>query len=136
MRTSDPKLTALQSIDVLRDLPFRQLRDLVTNVDEVSVAAGHVLIHEGRRNRHAYFIESGSMSIEVDGERIATVAAGSIVGERTALEMGPANATVRVREDASVFAVDHRVLLCAASTTEAFAALLHELAEERSNDAA
>lgn len=136
MRTTDPKLAALQSIDVLRDLTPRQLRDLASNVDEVLVTPGEILIHEGQLNRHAYFVQSGSMSVEVDGERIATVAAGSIVGERTALQRGPANATVRVQSDARVFAIDHRVLLGAASNAAAFASLLHELADARSNVAA
>lgn len=136
MRTSDPKFTALQSIDVLRDLSPRQLRELVANVDEVTVSAGEILIHEGQLNRHAYFVESGSMSIEIGGEHVATVAAGSIVGERTAFERGPANATVRVHEDARIFAIDHRVLLGAASKAEAFSTLLHELSDMRSNQAA
>lgn len=136
MRTSNPKLTALQSIDVLRDLSNRQLKDLATRVDEVAVSAGTVLIHEGQLNRHAYFVESGSMSIEVAGQRVATVAAGSIVGERTAIERGPANATVRVHDAARVFAIDHRVLLGAANSTEAFADLLHGLADDRTNAAA
>ncbi len=136
MRTSDPKFTALQSIEVLRGLSTRQLRDLVPNVDEVTVSAGEILIHEGQLNRHAYFVESGSMNIEIDGEHIATVAAGSIVGERTAIERGPANATVRVRENARVFAIDHRVLLGAASKTASFSSLLRELADTRSNEAA
>ena len=136
MRTTDPKLAALRSIDVLRDLSPRQLRDLASNVDEVVVSPGEVLIHEGQLNRHAYFVQSGSMSVEIDGERIATVAAGSIVGERTAIERGPANATVRVQSEARVFAIDHRVLLGAASNATAFASLLHELADARSNVAA
>lgn len=133
MRTSDPKVRALQSIDVLQGLSNRQLRDLALRVDEVTVDAGEVLIHEGQLNRHAYFVESGSMSIEVDGARIATVAAGSIVGERTAIERGPANATVRILDDAVVYAIDHRALLGTASNTAVLADLLHQLADERTN---
>ena len=133
MRTSDPKVRALQSIDVLRDLSNRRLRDLALHVDEVEVHGGEVLIHEGQLNRHAYFVESGSMSIEVAGEPIATVVAGSIVGERTAIERGPANATVRVLDDGVVYAIDHRALLGTASNTAEFADLLHELAGERTN---
>ena len=136
MRITDPKLTALRSIDVLRDLSSRQLRDLASNVDEVMVDAGEILIQEGQLNRHAYFVESGSMSIEVGGEHIATVADGSIVGERTAIERGPANATVRVQAAGRVFAIDHRVLLGAASNASAFADVLHGLADARSNAAA
>ena len=133
MRTNDPKVRALQSIEVLRDLSSRQLRDLALHVDEVTVPAGQALIHEGHLNRHAYLVEAGSMSVEVAGERIATVAAGSIVGERTAIERGPANATVRVLDDAVVYAIDHRALLGAASTTAEFAELLRDLAEQRTN---
>lgn len=136
MRTNDPKVRALQSIDVLRDLSVRQLRTLALHVDEVVVPAGEVLIHEGQLNRHAYFVQSGSMSIEVTGDRIATVTAGSIVGERTAFERGPANATVRVLDDAVVYAIDHRALLGTASTTTEFSELLRGLAGERTNNAA
>lgn len=136
MRSSDPKVRALKSIDVLRDLSNRRLRDLALHVDEVEVQTGEILIHEGQLNRHAYFVESGTMSVEVDGERVATVAAGSIVGERTAIERGPANATVRVLDDAVVHAIDHRALLGTASNTAEFADLLHELAGERTNTTA
>lgn len=136
MRTKDPKLDALRSIAVLRQLPERLLRQMVSLVDEVAVDRGTVLIREGSLNRHAYFIESGSVGIDVDGRRVATVGAGSIVGERTALEQGNANATVVTVEPTVVFAVDHRVLLGTAASDDAFAGLLGDLARGRSNAAA
>ena len=136
MRIKDSKLQALQSIEVLRDLPASRLRKLSALVDEVSITAGTTLIHQGQLNRHAYFIESGAVSIDVDGERIATVGSGSIVGERTAIDRGLANATVVTTEATTVFAVDHRVLLGTAASDDAFAALLRALAAGRSNVAA
>lgn len=135
MRTNDPKVRALQSIEVLAGLSARQMRTLAPHVDEVEVSAGEVLIHQGQLNRHAYFVQAGSMSIEVDGDRIATVTAGSIVGERTAIERGPANATVRVLDDAVVYAIDHRALLGTASNTAEFSEILRGLASERTNAA-
>ncbi len=136
MRTKDQKLDALRSIEVLRDLPTRRLRRLVPLVDEVRVEAGTVLIHQGLLNRHAYFLASGSVSIEVDGERVATVHAGSIVGERTAIDHGVANATVTTVEPTTVFAVDHRALLGTAAGDEAFDATIRDLARTRTNQAA
>ncbi|MGK2928837.1 MAG: cyclic nucleotide-binding domain-containing protein [Acidimicrobiales bacterium] len=136
MRTKDHKLDALRSIEVLRDLPTRRLRRLVPLVDEVRVEAGTVLIHQGLLNRHAYFLESGSVSIDVDGERVATVHAGSIVGERTAIDHGVANATVTTVEPTTVFAVDHRALLGTAAGDEAFGATIRDLARARTNQAA
>lgn len=136
MRTKDPKFQRLQSLEVLRDLPQRQLRQLAPTVDEVTLDSGDVLIHQGQLNRHAYFIVDGSVGIDVDGQRVAVVTAGSIVGERSALERGLANATVTVLEPSRVMAVEHRVLLGAASQADDFGARLHALAEARTNEAA
>ena len=102
----------------------------------MTVDAGTVLIHEGQLNRHAYFIGSGSVAIDVDGERVATVAAGSIVGERTAIERGPANATVTATERTKVFAVDHRRSSVPRPATPPSGPSSDELADERTNVAA
>lgn len=136
MRIRDPKLAALRSLEVLRDLPDRQLRLLAERADEVVVDRHGILIHQDQLNRHAYFLVSGSVGIDVDGRRVASVTAGSIVGERTAFEPGLANATVTALEPTRVLAVDHRVLLGAASRTEALDAELRSLADERTNRAA
>lgn len=136
MRSKDQKLGALRSIEVLRDLPARRLRRLVPLVDEVHVEPGTVLIHQGLLNRHAYFLESGAVGIDVDGERVAVVHAGSIVGERTAIDHGLANATVTAIEPTKVFAVDHRALLGTAAGDDAFEATLRDLARARTNQAA
>lgn len=136
MRPKHRRLTSLRGIEILRELPPRQLRALSRNLDEVTVPTGTVLIHQGQLNRHAYFIESGSVRIDVDGERVATVASGSIVGERTAIDHGLANATVTAVEPTTVHIADHRVLLGTADAHPDFAAVLHDLAVLRSNPAA
>lgn len=136
MRTTDPKVHALEGIEVLAAITPRQLRSFARLTDHIDVQAGQVLIHQHQLNRHAYLVERGTLAIEVDGVNVATVAAGSIVGERSAIERGTANATVRVLHDATVFAVDHRVLLAIAGSSEEFSDLLHRLAAERTNVAA
>ncbi len=133
MRPKDARLDSLRSIEILRDLPTRHLRELSYRLDVVSVPAGTVLIHQGRLNRHAYFVESGSLGIDVGGERVATVTTGSVVGERTAIDHGPANATVTALEPTTVHVADHRVLLGVAAADPGFAAVLEDLAAGRSN---
>ncbi len=136
MRITDPRVDDLRSIEILRDLPSRPLRRLSGLVDEVQVDAGTVLINQGHLNRHAYFIRSGSVGIDVDGVRVATVAAGSIVGERTAIAHGLANATVTALEPTTVFAVDHRALLGTAAEDHDFDSLLRDLVAVRTNNQA
>ena len=133
---TNPRVDDLRSIEVLRDLPARRLRRLSALVDEVTLDPGTVLIHQGELNRHAYFIRAGAVGIDVDGERVATVSAGSIVGERTAIAHGLANATVTAVEPTTVFAVDHRVLLGTAAEDDEFHGLLRDLAAVRTNQAA
>lgn len=136
MRTKRDPLAHLRSIEILRDLPERPLRDLASRIDEITVPAGTVLIHQGHLNHHAYLVGSGALRVDVDGERVATVAAGSIVGERTAVAHGPANATVTAIEPTTVHIVDHRALLGTAAADPAFAAVLEDLAALRANQAA
>lgn len=134
MRTKDARLDSLRSIEILSDLPPRQLRELSYRLDAITVPAGTVLIREGRLNRHAYFVEAGALGIEVAGQRVATVTAGSVVGERTAIDHGPANATVTALEDTTLHVADHRVLLGVAAADPDFLATLEDLAAGRSND--
>jgi CRP-like cAMP-binding protein len=136
MRRNRTLLESLRSIEILRDVPERHLRELVGLVDEVDLAPGTVLIHQGQLNRHAYFIGSGSVRVEVDGSEVATVAQGSIVGERTAIDRGLANATVTTAEPTTVYAVDHRALLGTAANDPGFSELIHDLARGRTQVAA
>lgn len=135
MRTNDPKFATLKALELLGDLPPKSVDRLVGQVDEITVEAGTVLIRQGQLNRHAYLIASGMLAVEIDGTRIASVAPGSIVGERTAIEHGAANATVVVTERARVFAVDHRVLNGAAAIDPAFGERIRDLVDERTTAA-
>lgn len=133
MRTKFPKVTALRSIEVLAGLTTKQMRDMSVSVDEIDVAADLVLVQQGTRNRFAYFVVDGTVAIEVDDHRIATVGAGSIVGERTAIEAGVANATVRTASPVHLLVIDHRVLLGSAGSADSLDRVLRELAIERTN---
>lgn len=133
--TKNDRLRHLRSIEILSDLPARRLRELSYRLDVVTVAAGTVLIRQGGLNRHAYFVEAGALGIDVDGQRVATVTAGSVVGERSAIDHGPANATVTALEPTTVHVADHRVLLGVAAAEPGFAAVLAGLAADRTNHA-
>lgn len=131
MRSTDPKLAVLRSVDLLEDVPASRLASLAMQADEVDVRAGTVLIRQGRLNRHAYLVVSGTLSVEVDGSPVALVGPGSIVGERSALHREPTNATVVVAEDATVLAVDHRALLGAMSDVPSFGDRIRSITAER-----
>ena len=131
MRSTDPKYAVLRSLLLLDDVSRRRLRALASSVDEIDVPEGTTLIEEGKLNRHAYVIVSGSLSVQHDGTRVARVGPGEIVGERSALTHDPANATVIADAPASALVFEHRVLLGLTADVPTLGSRLHRLVDNR-----
>ena len=86
--------------DNLKDIPaFSELTDeerrrIATFANEDSIHEGTTLIREGDYSNEMIAIESGSADIVRDGETVASVGPGDVVGEIGVLEKGMRNASV------------------------------------------
>jgi len=67
-----------------------------------NVEVGETLTVQGDPGDELYLVIDGVFDVGVDGERIAEVGPGAIVGERAILEGGVRSATVRARTAARV----------------------------------
>ena len=67
--------------------------------------AGEVLFHQGDVGDRIYFVVSGEAEVEVNGELVATVGAGSVIGEIALVKDIPRTATVRVKSDVDTASV-------------------------------
>ena len=76
------------------DMAPRSMAYLDAVATELSVADGRVLMTEGDLGREAFFILEGTVSVFRDGEEIATLGAGDVVGETALLGGTYRNATV------------------------------------------
>ncbi len=65
-----------------------------TRPEMVKVAQGDRLITQGEPGSSIYLILDGMLQVDVDGEPVAELGPGAIVGERAVLETGRATATV------------------------------------------
>ena len=85
----------LRNIPVFSDLEDEELSNVAALAAEVSVPAGKELVREGDYSYDVLAIEEGSASVERNGEHVADVGPGDVVGEMGVLERSQRNATVR-----------------------------------------
>ncbi len=70
-----------------------------------TIQSGDALVEQGAQGTDVYLILDGVFVVEVDGEQVAEIGPGAVVGERAALEGGVRTATLRATTRARVAAV-------------------------------
>ena len=101
--------------DRLRDTPLfsscdrKQLERLSSLIDTVNVEPGHELLVQGRQTQYAYVVESGVAEVRIDGEPVAEVLAGELVGEMSLLARGETSASVVSKTPMTLLTIPHQV---------------------------
>ena len=80
-----------------------------------SLRPGETLVHQGEEGLEVFLLLDGLLDVEVDGEVVAQVGPGAVLGERAIVEFSPRTATLRASTPARVVvipgeAVDPRAL--------------------------
>lgn len=87
---------------VERELSLLLMRGGERKPEMRRLKAGDTLVEQGAEGRELYLLLDGVFSVEVDGEQLAELGPGAIVGERAHLEGGRRAATLRAVTDARV----------------------------------
>jgi CRP-like cAMP-binding protein len=106
-RPRDKKEARLLELPLFREADSRAIRHLASAADEASVPAGQTLIQQGRRHHEGFLIERGTAVVEVDGEKIAEIPAGEMVGEMGFFVRGPASATVKAKTEMELLVIPY-----------------------------
>lgn len=85
--------------------------------DELRLDAGTVVVDQGDPGTHCFVVLDGTASVYVRGEHVASVGAGSMIGEMALVDHRPRTATVVADTDLQLLRFDSR----------AFARLLEEM---------
>jgi CRP-like cAMP-binding protein len=104
----DPKLDRLHTAPLFAACDKKELSRLAMAIDTIDIEAGQTLIRQGTVNHEAFVIESGEADVLIDGERVATIPAGEMVGEIGLLTRSPASATVVAKTKMSVLLIPHQ----------------------------
>jgi CRP-like cAMP-binding protein len=84
----------LKKIPVFADLADDALETIAKLASEVSVPSGKELVREGDFSYDLLAIEEGTASVDAQGEHLADLGPGDVVGEIGVLEGAQRNATV------------------------------------------
>lgn len=103
----DAKIDRLKEIPLFKNATKEGLKHLAQAADEIDVKAGTQIIAQGQHNREASIIVSGSVKVEVDGEHVATIPTGEIVGELGLFGLGPSTATVTAAEHVTLLTIPY-----------------------------
>jgi CRP/FNR family transcriptional regulator, cyclic AMP receptor protein len=83
----------LKKLDPFSSLSDEELDRLANVVGEVSIDEGEELVRAGTSPYQMFAIEEGEVEVKRDGETIATIGPGELVGERGVVKRGLRNAS-------------------------------------------
>ena len=127
---SDAKEARLRQLPLFKDADKKAISNLASLADEASVEAGQVLITEGHQHHEVYVIESGTASVMIDGNEVAEIPTGEMVGEVGFFSRQPASATVTAKSDMQVLVIPYNGFDSTMEENPAMVrAILTELAE-------
>jgi MFS family permease len=107
------ELRILGSVPIFAPLPGGTLEHLAARLVPLRVDAGSVVMREGDLGDRFYIVAEGELEVTQDGARIAELEPGDYFGEIALLRDTARTATVTVKTDAVLYALDREEFLAA-----------------------
>ena len=89
------KSALIAQVDFFSGCTQHELDEIGSLLSDRHFAAGDELCHQGEPEIHGFVIVGGDAAVITDGEQVATVTAGDVVGELAMLGTGKRTATLR-----------------------------------------
>ena len=96
------KLAHLAAVPLFSSCTQKELKELASLCDEVDVSAGKVIVRQGSTGFECYVVHDGSLKVEIDGNLVTMLGAGSHFGEFAPIDKRPRSATVTAVTDATL----------------------------------
>jgi CRP/FNR family transcriptional regulator, cyclic AMP receptor protein len=103
----DEYLQCLASVPVFSKCTKKQLQEIGGVATELRLPAGKVLARQGEVGLEVFMLLDGDASVTRDGQRVATLSSGDVVGELAVLSGHPRNATVTAETELRVLVLTH-----------------------------
>jgi CRP/FNR family cyclic AMP-dependent transcriptional regulator len=96
----------LRNLPMFEDFSSRDLARIDVLTCEIDIAAGRTVMTQGQVGREALIVLSGDADVRIDGEVVARIGSGDVVGELALLDGKPRSATVIAATDMRVLVFD------------------------------
>jgi cAMP-dependent protein kinase regulator len=97
----------LTAIPIFSDLGPDEAKRLATFATETSIAEGQIMMKQGDYSTELIAIEEGTADVIRDGQKIASLKEGDLIGEMGLLERQPRNADVIATSPMRVIKLTH-----------------------------
>jgi CRP/FNR family cyclic AMP-dependent transcriptional regulator len=97
----------LKAIPIFSELSDEEARRLATFATETSIADGQILMKQGDYSTELIAIEEGTADVLRDGQQIASLKQGDLIGEMGLIERRPRNADVIATSPMRVLKLTH-----------------------------
>ena len=101
----DAKVELLRQVPLFAGCSKRELSEISTLADELSLPAGTKLIEEGRQGHEFFLLVDGIVEVSATGREPKTLGAGTFFGEMALVSSRPRNATVTATSPVQVLVV-------------------------------
>lgn len=90
----DAKLELLKGVPLFSGCTKRELGEIATLTDELSLPAGTALIREGEQGHEFFALVDGEVAVTKKGRKVKSLEGGQFFGEMALVSSRPRNATV------------------------------------------
>jgi CRP/FNR family cyclic AMP-dependent transcriptional regulator len=99
--------TRLKAIPLFSDIDDDEAKRLAAFASETSIAEGQILMKEGDYSTELIAIEDGTADVLKDGQKVASLGKGDLIGEMGLLSREPRNADVIATSPMMVLKLTH-----------------------------
>ena len=101
----DAKLELLRHVPLFAGCSKKELGEISTLADELSLPAGTKLIEEGRQGHEFFLLVDGEVDVRMKGRKVKSLANGTWFGEMALVSSLPRNATITALSPVRVLVV-------------------------------